>query len=206
MPPPNGQVADGCFDEAADAAGFATRLQTLDREAWKELYLQNRRLVRGVLAAHVGFGAELDDLLQQVFATAATLVRDRRVSLRGDDAGLRSWLAAIAIRLGFAERRRRRSAPGVEDENAENAQAHTDPVARQTLRHARSVWQRLPERLQTPWLLRRLEHMTIDEIAVALSISAATAKRRITEADARFEAMAERDPVLRDYLRLGEHT
>jgi RNA polymerase sigma factor (sigma-70 family) len=206
MSPPNGHVTDGCFDDAADVAGFASRLQALDREAWKALYLQNRRLVRGVLAARVGFGPELEDLLQQVFATAATLVRDGRVSLRGDAAGLRSWLVAVAIRLGFAEHRRRRAAPCEEVENAEGAQAHTDPVARQTLRRARSLWQRLPERLQVPWLLRRLEHMTIDEIAAALSISAATAKRRITEADGRFEAMAKRDPVVRDYLRRGEET
>jgi hypothetical protein len=46
--------------------------------------------------------------------------------------------------------------------------------------------------------------MTIDEVALALSISAATVKRRIAEADLRFAAMADNDPVLRDYVRTGD--
>jgi RNA polymerase sigma-70 factor (ECF subfamily) len=191
--------------EPVDGAGFASRLQALEPRAWEALYLQNRRLVRGVLAAHVGYGAELEDLTQQVFATAATLVRDGKTELRGEAAGLRSWLAAIAQRVGCAERRRRRLAPG--DEAAETAAPlDADPVTRQALRRARALWQQLPERLQAPWLLRRLEHMTIDEIAGALSISPATVKRRVAEADERFDAMAARDPVLRDYLPRGDRT
>jgi DNA-directed RNA polymerase specialized sigma24 family protein len=95
----------------------------------------------------------------------------------------------------------------VMDADHESApQVHADPIARQTLRRARALWQQLPERLQAPWLLRHLERMTIDEIAAALSISAATAKRRISEADRRFEAMVDRDPVVRDYLRRGDPT
>jgi RNA polymerase sigma factor (sigma-70 family) len=203
MPLPNGDIADGRLDEVARAEGLVARLQALDREAWKALYLQNRRLVRGVLAGHVGYGSELEDLTQQVFATAATLVRDGKTMLRGDDAGLRSWLAAIAHRLGFAERRRCRSAPTADADDTSGAQAHADPVARQTLRHARALWQQLPERLQAPWLFRHLEHMTVDEIAAALCISVSTAKRRISEADDRFDALADRDPVVRDYLQRG---
>jgi RNA polymerase sigma factor (sigma-70 family) len=197
------ESADAPYDEAASAESLAARLQALDREAWKTLYLENRRLVRGVLASRVGYGIELEDLTQQVFTTAALLVRDRKAVLRGDAAGLRSWLAAIAHRLGFSERRRQRSARGapVQDpDEAGGSHVHADPEARQTLRHARAAWEKMPDRLQAPWLLRRLERMTIDEIAATLSISAATAKRRIAEADTQFAAMADRDPVLRDYV------
>jgi RNA polymerase sigma factor (sigma-70 family) len=211
MPPSSGETADERLEH--DARGAEERnelvagLQALDRDAWKALYLENRRLVRGVLASRVGYGAELEDLTQQVFATAALLVRDGKAVLRGDAAGLRSWLAAIAHRLGLSERRRQRSAGAIaDDEDAASAQAQADPEARQTLRHARAIWEKLPDRLQDPWLLRRLERMTISEIAAALSISPATAKRRIAEADARFAAMADRDPVLRDYVRHGEST
>jgi RNA polymerase sigma-70 factor (ECF subfamily) len=202
MPPSREDRSEG----AAGVECFVTRLQALDREAWKALYLENRRLVRGVLASRIGYGPEVEDLTQQVFATAAMLVRDGKAVLRGDSAGLRSWLAAIAHRLGFSERRRqlsRRGAPGEDVEDA-STEAPADAEARQTLRHARAAWEKLPERLQAPWLLRHLERMTIGEIAATLSISAATAKRRIAEADVRFAAMAERDPVLRDYLRRGD--
>jgi DNA-directed RNA polymerase specialized sigma24 family protein len=51
--------------------------------------------------------------------------------------------------------------------------------------------------------LRHLERMTVDEIARTLEISAATVKRRLTQADAQFQAMADLDPVLVDYFRDG---
>jgi RNA polymerase sigma factor (sigma-70 family) len=207
--PSSRPTAGALFDVGRRVDGSLVQLQALDRDAWRALYLENRRLVRGVLASHVGYGPEIEDLTQQVFATAATLVRDGKATLRGDSAGLRSWLAAIAHRLGFSERRRQRSAGGAPRDGAEDAAgagAPQDPEARQTLRHARAAWERLPERLQAPWLLRRLEHMTIDEIGATLSISPATAKRRIAEADVRFDAMADQDPVLRDYVRRGDRT
>ena len=168
-------------------------------------YLENRRLVRGIVAIHLGYGTAVEDITQEVFATAATLVRDGKVSLRGQAPGLRAWLATIARRLALAERRRSRDPRGAPRPDAEDGTlgAPVDPEARQTLRHARAVWEQLPEALRSPWLLRHLEHMTIDEIALTLSVSAATVKRRIAEADVRFTTIAERDPVLRDYVRAG---
>ena len=207
MPSSSPPTAGALGDLGEHVDDSIARLQALDREAWRALYLENRRLVRGVLAGHIGYGAEIEDLTQQVFATAATLVRDGKATLRGDSGGLRSWLAAIAHRLGFSERRRQRSAgaaPRDDAEDAAGAGAPADPEARQILRHARAVWETLPEHLQAPWLLRRLERMTIDEIGAALSISPATVKRRIAEADTRFDALADQDPVLRDYLRGGD--
>jgi RNA polymerase sigma factor (sigma-70 family) len=203
MSPASGKSSDVRLDEAASARAHAARLQALDREAWKALYLENRRLVRGILASRVGYGAELEDLTQQVFATAATLVRDGKTSLTGAPSGLRAWLAAIAHRLAFSERRRQRNERGTPRFQGDDgtSEAPVDPEARQILRHARALWEKLPEGLRSPWLLRHLEHMTIDEIALTLSISAATVKRRIGEADQRFAAMADQDPVLRDYVR-----
>ena len=109
MSPVTGTERAACLGEVATAADLAERLQGLDRDAWKALYLQHRRLVRGVLASRIGYGPDLEDLTQQVFATAATLVRDRKVVLRGEGPGIRAWIAAIAHRLGFAERRRHRA-------------------------------------------------------------------------------------------------
>jgi RNA polymerase sigma factor (sigma-70 family) len=203
------RAPDACRAAASVAANAAARdlaapLQALDRAAWTALYLDQRRLVRGVLASHVGYGPDLEDLTQQVFTTAATLVQEGKVTLRGEVSGLRAWLAAIAHRIGLAARRRWRDAPREPSADGEGAQPEVDPEARQVLRRARAAWQQLPEKLQAPWLLRRLEHMTIDEIAQSLSISPATTKRRIAEADKRFDALASHDPVLCEYLRSGE--
>jgi len=197
-----GDAAEG---PAAAQRAFAERLQRLDRDAWKVLYLGNRRVVRGVLAGFIGYGSTVEDLTQQVFVTAATLVQTGRVVLRGDERGLRAWLVAIAQRFGCGELRRLRSARETlpADDPPKGLGPEPDPVARQVLRHARAAWQRLPDPLQVPWLLRYLERMTIDEIAEAIGASSATVKRRLAEADGRFASMAQEDPVLRDYLQNG---
>ena len=165
-------------------------LQSLGPERLEDFYRDHRRLVRGILASF-GYGPELDDLTQQVFATATTLVRSGAVVLRGQPSGLRAWLAAIADRHGREERRRRRGMPreAIADDFAESAwpSASTRSSTR-TLSHARQVWERLPEPLQTPWILRHPERMTVDEIARATEVLAATVKRRLTQADAQFQA------------------
>jgi RNA polymerase sigma-70 factor (ECF subfamily) len=187
--------------------GLDVRLQALDRGAWRDLYVAHRRLVRGVLAGCVGYSAELDDLTQQVFLTATSLVQSGRVVLRGDASGVRAWLVAIAARHGMAERRRRRSAPQPLLDEApvpEEIDVGLDPIAHQALSRARAAWERLPEAVRLIWCLRRLERMTIDEIAAAVELSPATVKRRLVDADRQFAAMAEADPVLRDYLREPE--
>lgn len=192
-------------DETVIPHPLPALLQGLDREAWKDFYLDNRRIVRGILASFVGYVPEVDDLTQQVFATAANLVRSGAVVLRGQPSGLRAWLAAIADRHGRDERRRRRGArqTWIANDVEGRVDAGPDPVARQTLSHAQKVWERLPEPLQTPWILRHLERMTVDEIARTVGISPATVKRRLTHAEAQFRAMADLDPVLVDYFRDG---
>ena len=178
-------------------------LERMDREAWRTFYLRERRLVRAVLVGFTGYAADLEDLVQQVFLTAATLVGSGRVTLRGDERGLRAWVCAIAFRTGCAEQRRRRTASLCQLDEDALAAALPDPGARQVLRHAERVWERLPTRLRPAWVLRHLERMTVGEIALALGISPATVKRRLAEADRQFRTLANADPVLREYLANG---
>ena len=190
--------------EHLDAA-ICRRLQELDTESWGQFYLQHRRLIRGVLAGHLGYGADLEDVAQQVFVTAFSSVTARKVELAGDESGLRAWLVAIAIRLAYAERRRRsrfdtRSEPY---ELAHEMLPPCDPVRAEVFRRAREVIMQLPNRLQTPWLLRHFERMSLDEIASSVGVSLATVKRRLTSADARFRKLAQRDAVLREHLSDG---
>jgi RNA polymerase sigma factor (sigma-70 family) len=177
----------------------------MDPEAWQAFYVQHRRLVRGIQAGLVGYTTDLDDLGQQVFLTAATLVKSGKVVLRGDESGLRAWVASIALRLGHAALRRRRHAIAIETPEQEQVGTgpHLDPVARQVLAHARIAWNKLPMRLRTPWLLRKLEQMTVEEIALTLALSPATIKRRLAESEGKFRRLASADPVLRDYFDTG---
>jgi RNA polymerase sigma-70 factor (ECF subfamily) len=184
---------------------LANRLQHLDSEAWESFYLEHRRLVRGVIAAYLGYSADLEDVAQQVFVTAFNLIRAEKVRLTGEKSGLRAWLVAIAVRLAQAERRRRYKVESLRaPQDAELQQPFaSDSVDTELLRRTRQILCQLPDRLQTPWLLRHLERMSLDEIAASSGVSLATVKRRLSAADARFRKLAEHDAVLREHLRDG---
>ncbi len=186
-------------------APIAERLQRLELDAWESLYLEQRRLIRGVLAAHVGYSAELDDVAQQVFETALQLVSAGKVRLTGDTSSMRAWLVAIALRLAHSERRRQVRSKLADEPTQLDAQTTEplDPMRQQLLERAHCVLLKLPDRLRSPWLLRHLERMSLDEIATTLGISLATVKRRLVAADERFKKLAHRDAVLREHLQQG---
>jgi RNA polymerase sigma-70 factor (ECF subfamily) len=199
-PQPTGQVAD--FEATSREETICARLERLDRAAWESFYLENRRLVGATLASFLGYGTELDDLVQEVFVTAVSLVQSKKVRLRGDPAGLRAWLLAIADRLAHAEARRRKRARATRAEHdcESLAAPPADPALAETLQHTQQLLGELPYRLRIPWVLRNLERMTIPEAAATLGVSTATIKRRLTSADQRFRRLALRDPTLREYL------
>lgn len=189
-------------------ATLAERLQRLELEAWETLYVEHRRLIRGVLASHIGYTAELEDVAQQVFETALQLVHGGKVTLSGDSSSMRAWLVAIALRLARSERRRQFKANLATDPPRDETQSSDplDPTSMQLLRCAHRVLAKLPDHLRSPWLLRHLERMSLEEIATSTGVSLATVKRRLVAADERFHKLAQRDPVLREHLQQGGAT
>jgi RNA polymerase sigma-70 factor (ECF subfamily) len=200
---PSSRATELLSDSARLDNALAGRLQQLDSAAWESFYLEHRRLIRGVLAGYLGYSADLEDIAQQVFVTAFNLIWADKVRLEGEKSGLRAWLVAIAVRLAYSERRRRNKVRSLAPpDDAENqTQPPLDPVHAELLQRTRQVLSQLPNRLQTPWLLRHLERMSLDEIAASAGVSLATVKRRLTAADARFRKLATRDCVLREHLR-----
>jgi RNA polymerase sigma-70 factor (ECF subfamily) len=53
------------------------------------------------------------------------------------------------------------------------------------------------------FVLRHVEGLELTEVAAALDVSLATAKRRLQHADKRLRAAAERDPLLANYVHHG---
>jgi RNA polymerase sigma-70 factor (ECF subfamily) len=203
--------ATGWMDDSGTfgrEAELSARLNRLDRGAWKSFYLEHRRLVSAVLATLIGYADELDDVVQEVFVTALSLVRCGRVRLKGDEAGVRAWLLAITRRLARAEARRRRTSRTrqIEYDWESHGAAPPDPALAQALRRAEQLLGGLPDRLRIPWVLRNLERMTIEEVALATGVSMATVKRRVGRAEGHFRQLALRDPVVQDYLRHGDPT
>ena len=184
---------------------LSERLSRLDMDAWEALYVEHRRLIRGLLAAHLGYSAELEDVTQQVFETAIGLVETGKVRLTGERSGMRAWLVAIALRLAQSERRRRSRTTSAEPSSAcENlTSAAIDPAGWQLLQRTQALVAQLPPRLRIPWLLRHLEGMQLEEIAESCGVSLATVKRRLSRAHRKFSSLAARDSVLREHLNEG---
>ena len=175
-------------------------------EAWARAALFDRyapqveRILRRILGhdQHTDFA----DLIHDAFVQALASID----GLRDADA-LLAWMQTIAARTAYRAIRARRIrrwlcfwepedlpemlAPGIEPEILE---AH---------RRTYAVLDALPARERVAFALRYIEGMELAKVAAVLDISLATVKRRLTRAEQRFARAAERDPVLKPWLKEG---
>lgn len=126
-----------------------------DREAFGALYEQYRRLVHGILLAHVSY-SDAEDLMQTVFVRALESLGH----LREADA-FGGWLTAIARRVGLDHRKHRPIAIELRDVHAGRERSELPLQARQAF----EAIDRLPEAYRETLILRLVEGMTGPEIA-----------------------------------------
>ncbi|MBV9948231.1 MAG: RNA polymerase sigma factor [Myxococcales bacterium] len=155
--------------------------------------------VRSKLLRWIG-GHDLDDHVQDVFSRLfEQLPRLRQPS------ALRSFLIGITLRVACTELRRRRrwrlrlTATGEVPEIPWHA--HDDGTAREALSRFEDILGKLAPRTRRVFVLRYVEKLELVDVAAAMDISLATAKRHLSRASMRVFAMAEREPALADYLR-----
>lgn len=142
---------------------------------------------------------DLDDHVQDVFSR----LFEQLPRLRQHSA-LRSFLIGITLRVACTELRRRRrgrlllTATGELPELVEHRT--DDGTARQALSRFEAILDKLAPRTRRVFVLRYVEKMELGDVATAMDISLATAKRHLARASMRVFAMAEREPALVDYL------
>jgi RNA polymerase sigma-70 factor (ECF subfamily) len=171
-----------------------------DREPWAiaELFDRYSAVVRRMLFRTLGSETDLDDLAQETFLTVI-----RRCSTLREPQALPGFVVGVAVRTAQNEMRRRSLRRFVGLEHVAVTGTEHDPEQRQQVTRAYALLQKLDATSRIVFVLRFVEELGLPEIAKALDISLATAKRRLARAERRFEAMAAADPVLRDYLREG---
>lgn len=162
---------------------------------WRRYGVQVRSKLLRWIGAH-----DLDDHVQEVFSRLfEQLPRLRQPS------ALRSFLIGITLRVACTELRRRRrwrlrlTATGELPDIAEHGV--DDGPARQALSRFESILGRLAPRTRRVFVLRHVEKLELVDVAAAMDISLATAKRHLARASLRVFAMVEREPALVDYLR-----
>lgn len=181
-------------DDRVDLRELMERYQAGELEAFDELYIHLAPTLRGWLGRqHLGFGAELEDLLQEAFAQ---MHRSRHTYSPG--LPVEPWARAIARHVYLMDRRRRRRKQAREvheplDSVAADGARPDDAVERRQ-RVADSLERTIGTR-RAPLVLHHLMGFSFREIGRILGISADTAKRRSSRgvADVRRSERSEED-------------
>jgi RNA polymerase sigma-70 factor (ECF subfamily) len=161
-------------------------------------------LVRSVLRSSLGFNADVEDLLQEVFI--AFLRGAPR--MRSADS-LRAYLVGVAVRRVMGELRRRRVRRWTtllpSDEIGDVLPSHDDVEGVQVLRALDRVLDRMPARRRMAFVLRHVQGCEVSEAAALLGVSESTVKREARRARATIQSRAEQsEPWLWDYLQRSE--
>lgn len=178
-----------------DDAALVAAIGRGDRAAAAELFDRFAPTVHRVLGRLLGADRELGDVVHDVFVHAY-----RDLSKLRDPAAVEGWLVGIAVHSARAHIRRRGARRWLSflapEDLPEVAAEGVDPAAQQEVRATYEVLGTLPADLRIAFALRFIDGMKLEEVAEACSVSLATVKRRLRDAETQFRAGARRHPVL----------
>jgi RNA polymerase sigma-70 factor (ECF subfamily) len=177
-----------------DDARLVEAVRRRQRGAAALVYRRHVHAVHAVLARKLGARPDVEDLLQEVFASALGSIHKLR-----DPTALRPWLIGITLsRLRAYDRWRRRKhwltflAPEELPELATSPDERHAEMVREVCR----LLARLPADERIALILHRVEGRSISASAGASGMSISTFKRRLSRGEARFFAQACRRPAL----------
>jgi RNA polymerase sigma-70 factor (ECF subfamily) len=148
----------------------------------------------------LGSRAEAEDVSQEVFCRVF-----RKVKTLRDPDSLRSFIYSFAVRVLKAELRHRKVRgwfPFLHPETPPELGFRTPNVeARDLLKKLYALLDRLRPRDRLVFVLRRMESMTVEEIAATMDISVSTVKRSMAHAATRLSGWIAADPGLAGLMR-----
>ena len=191
------RALDQATRSSAGPSDAALVLAARAGEAWAQeaLFRRHAPMVNGLAFRLMGRDSDVDDLVQDAFVTAFA-----RLHSLDDPQAFAAWLGSILVRTaGKVIRRRallerlglRRRREPVDIDTVATRTAGPDVGAE--LRRVYQRLEQLPAEQRVAFLLRRIEGMELEEIARAMGISLATAKRRIAAAQQAVEQWADRE-------------
>jgi RNA polymerase sigma-70 factor, ECF subfamily len=167
-------------------------------EAWASAETWHRMapMVFVMLERCLGSRAEAEDLTQDVFCRVF-----RKASTLRDPDSLRSFVYSFAIRVLKTELRKRKLRAWLPLETVPDLRNQVQTVeSRDLLRKLYVLLDRLSTRDRLVFVLRRMESMTVDEIATHMDLSTSTVKRSIVHASSRLSQWADAEPELAELL------
>jgi RNA polymerase sigma-70 factor (ECF subfamily) len=153
-----------------------------EEDAELERFYEQYASYVGALALRLlGREAEVEDVVQDVFAAAVRGLRQR-----DNEWKVRGWLATVTVRRCTWELRARKLWAFVDRRAGANYDELADPSAGPEERHLiQQVYRaldRLPAQERVAWVLRYVDGERVADVAILCRCSRATAKRRIASA------------------------
>ena len=150
----------------------------------------------------LGSRTDAEDLAQEVFYRVCQLA----ASLR-DPNSLRSFIYSIAIRVlktTLRYRRLRRWLSFHRPETLVDLRHSTPDVeGRDSLKRFYALLDRLSDRDRLVFVLRRVESMTVEEIATVMELSESTVKRSLLKSSEQLSKWVQREPALAELESRG---
>jgi RNA polymerase sigma-70 factor, ECF subfamily len=169
-----------------------------DRAAQTAIWKRYLPLVRSRISRSIG-GHDVDDHVQEVFLRLFQVLPDLR-----DPTALRSFIIGIALRVAGTELRRRRCRYWLQltpsGELPEPAATPSADEPREAVARLSAILGTFAPESYRVIELRYVEGKELTEVAEAIDVSLATAKRHLARASARLHAIVQREPALAKYL------
>jgi RNA polymerase sigma-70 factor (ECF subfamily) len=197
------QVARRDRLDAADDPALVAALIAGDPRAPGVLWRRFAPMVFRMLRRTLGRPDEVEDLAQEVF-----LRLFRNLTRIREPQALKAFIITITVLAARCELRRSWSRRKLLSPLTETAPAEPETLtsrtdARASLLRFYRILDRLKPRDRTAFVLRFVDGMELADVAAALGVSLATAKRRLAHSRARVLLWVERDPLLSDYRLAG---
>ena len=179
-----GEMVASASEEAhrvPDDAELLRRVQT-DPAAFRELVARHARYLYGIAFSLVGNAADAEDLVQETFAASLTS------QFRGE-AAVRTWLVQILVRRAAMLRRGRKHPAivgriGLTDEVAPAKTAPSAVAGADARLDLAAMLETLSLEHRQVIVLREVEGLSYDEMAVALGVPRGTVESRLHRARA----------------------
>lgn len=187
-------------DEVGEA--LVRRWRRGDPNAFADIFKTYKSLVYGVLHHLLPNDPELEDVVQTAFIEVY-----RSLGSFEGRSKLSSWIARVALHVGYHHIRRRKSrkadyeadrfVPEIVDESPD-----VDPrrqlERREAMERVYEILESISEKKRTVFILNDLQGMPQEEVAEVVNASIATVRTRLFYARKEFWKRARKDPILAD--------
>jgi RNA polymerase sigma factor (sigma-70 family) len=189
----------GVDRQAVSDGDLARGLMAGDTWAIAEAWRRFAPMVLMLASRALGSRTEAEDIAQEVFHKVY-----RKAQVLREPDSLRSFIYGCTLHALQSELRRKKLRSWLslrEPEAMASLGAKSlDVESQDMLRRFKNLLDRLSPRERLVFTLRRMESMTVEEIAATMEISVSTVKRSMTHASARLTRWIKADPGLAELL------